>query len=67
MNRGLPSHKTGTKLVFLKDDLVKWTKEHYTRHLMEGGTNYDYYNSFSYSNGHSGMVTSSWKEYDKTS
>ena len=25
---GLPSHKIGKKRVFLKEDLVKWIKEH---------------------------------------
>lgn len=28
MREGLPSHKIGKKRVFLKDDLVKWIKEH---------------------------------------
>ncbi len=28
MKAGLPSHKIGKKRVFLKDDLVKWIKEH---------------------------------------
>lgn len=28
MNEGLPSHKIGKKRVFLKEDLVKWIKEH---------------------------------------
>ena len=28
MNEGLPSHKIGKKRVFLKEDLIKWIKEH---------------------------------------
>lgn len=28
MKKGLPSHKIGKKRVFLKEDLVKWIKEH---------------------------------------
>ena len=28
MRQGLPSHKIGKKRVFLKEDLVKWIKEH---------------------------------------
>jgi len=28
MKEGLPSHKIGKKRVFLKDDLIKWIKEH---------------------------------------
>ena len=28
MREGLPSHKVGKKRVFLKDDLVRWIKEH---------------------------------------
>ncbi len=28
MKQGLPSHKIGKKRVFLKEDLVKWIKEH---------------------------------------
>lgn len=28
MEKGLPSHKIGKKRVFLKEDLVKWIKEH---------------------------------------
>lgn len=28
MEEGLPSHKIGKKRVFLKEDLVKWIKEH---------------------------------------
>jgi len=28
MKEGLPSHKMGKKRVFLKEDLVRWTKEH---------------------------------------
>lgn len=28
MDEGLPSHKIGKKRVFLKDDMVKWIKEH---------------------------------------
>jgi len=28
MEQGLPSHKIGKKRVFLKEDLVKWIKEH---------------------------------------
>jgi len=28
MNEGLESHKIGRKRVFLKEDLVKWIKEH---------------------------------------
>lgn len=28
MKQGLPSHKVGKKRVFLKEDLVKWIKEH---------------------------------------
>jgi len=28
MDEGLPSHKIGKKRVFLKDDLIKWIKEH---------------------------------------
>jgi excisionase family DNA binding protein len=28
MKEGLPSHKIGKKRVFLKEDLVKWIKEH---------------------------------------
>lgn len=28
MNEGLPSHKIGTKRVFLKEDLIRWIKEH---------------------------------------
>lgn len=28
MKEGLPSHKIGKKRVFLKDDLIKWIKDH---------------------------------------
>jgi len=28
MSEGLPSHKIGKKRVFLKDDLIRWIKEH---------------------------------------
>ena len=28
INEGLPSHKIGTKRMFLKEDLLKWIKEH---------------------------------------
>jgi excisionase family DNA binding protein len=28
MKEGLPSHKIGKKRVFLKEDLIKWIKEH---------------------------------------
>ncbi len=28
MNKGLPSHKIGTKRMFLKEDLIKWINEH---------------------------------------
>ena len=28
MQQGLPSHKIGKKRVFLKDDLIRWIKEH---------------------------------------
>jgi len=28
MKNGLPSHNIGKKRVFLKEDLVKWIKEH---------------------------------------
>ena len=28
MKEGLPSHKIGTKRMFLKEDLLKWIKEH---------------------------------------
>ncbi len=28
MKQGLPSHKIGRKRVFLKEDLVRWIKEH---------------------------------------
>ena len=28
MRQGLPSHKIGKKRVFLKDELVRWIKEH---------------------------------------
>jgi len=28
MREGLPSHKIGSKRVFLKEDLTKWIKEH---------------------------------------
>jgi excisionase family DNA binding protein len=28
MEEGLPSHKIGKKRVFLKEDLIKWIKEH---------------------------------------
>jgi excisionase family DNA binding protein len=28
MKQGLPSHKIGKKRVFLKEDLIKWIKEH---------------------------------------
>jgi len=28
MESGLPSHKIGKKRVFLKEDLVKWIKDH---------------------------------------
>ena len=28
MAQGLPSHKIGKKRVFLKEDLVRWIKEH---------------------------------------
>ena len=28
MSDGLPSHKIGKKRVFLKDDLIRWIKEH---------------------------------------
>jgi excisionase family DNA binding protein len=28
MKQGLPSHKIGRKRVFLKEDLIRWIKEH---------------------------------------
>ena len=28
MKEGLPSHKIGSKRMFLKEDLLKWIKEH---------------------------------------
>lgn len=28
MREGLPSHKIGKKRVFLKEDLIKWIREH---------------------------------------
>ncbi len=28
MEQGLPSHKIGTKRMFLKEDLLKWITEH---------------------------------------
>jgi excisionase family DNA binding protein len=28
MKEGLPSHKLGNKRVFLKEDLLKWVREH---------------------------------------
>jgi len=28
MESGLPSHKIGKKRVFLKEDLIKWIKDH---------------------------------------
>jgi excisionase family DNA binding protein len=28
MKEGLPSHKIGSKRVFLKEDLTKWIKDH---------------------------------------
>lgn len=28
MNEGLPSHKIGKKRVFLKEDVVRWIKDH---------------------------------------
>jgi excisionase family DNA binding protein len=28
MKEGLPSHKIGRKRVFLKEDLIRWIKEH---------------------------------------
>lgn len=28
VEEGLPSHKIGNKRMFLKDDLLKWIKEH---------------------------------------
>lgn len=28
MKAGLPSHQIGKKRVFLKEDLIKWIKEH---------------------------------------
>ena len=28
MKEGLPSHKIGTKRVFLKEDIVQWIKQH---------------------------------------
>lgn len=28
MGEGLPSHKIGTKRMFLKEDLLRWIKEH---------------------------------------
>ncbi|MBI2850704.1 MAG: helix-turn-helix domain-containing protein [Chloroflexi bacterium] len=28
MAQGLPSHKIGKKRVFLKEDLIRWIKEH---------------------------------------
>jgi len=28
MAEGLPSHKIGKKRVFLKEDLIRWIKEH---------------------------------------
>lgn len=28
MTEGLPSHKIGRKRVFLKEDLIRWVKEH---------------------------------------
>ena len=28
MKEGLPSHKIGKKRIFLKEDLIKWIKEH---------------------------------------
>lgn len=28
MKQGLPSHKIGRKRVFLKEDLIRWIREH---------------------------------------
>jgi excisionase family DNA binding protein len=28
IKEGLPSHKIGSKRVFLKEDLIQWVKEH---------------------------------------
>ncbi|MFC1959034.1 helix-turn-helix domain-containing protein [Chloroflexota bacterium] len=28
MNKGLPSHKISNKRMFLKEDLLKWIREH---------------------------------------
>jgi excisionase family DNA binding protein len=28
IKQGLPSHKIGSKRVFLKEDLIRWIKEH---------------------------------------
>lgn len=28
INEGLPSHKIGTKRMFLKEDLLKWVNDH---------------------------------------
>jgi excisionase family DNA binding protein len=28
IDQGLPSHKIGKKRVFLKEDLIRWIKEH---------------------------------------
>jgi excisionase family DNA binding protein len=28
MEQGLPSHKIGKKRVFLKEDLIRWIREH---------------------------------------
>jgi len=28
MKEGLPSHKIGKKRIFLKEDLIRWIKEH---------------------------------------
>ncbi len=28
MEQGLPSHKIGRKRVFLKEDLIRWIKDH---------------------------------------
>jgi len=28
MKKGLPSHKIGSKRVFLKEDLIRWIRDH---------------------------------------
>jgi hypothetical protein len=32
LNSGIPTHKTGEREVFLRDDLITWMQAHYPRH-----------------------------------